>query len=126
MSKSKPETSIFVHDSREQILRKIRAAYCPEKVVEDNPILDYSKYIVFRAFSSMLIERPSKYGGNLELHSYRELEEVYRRGELHPLDLKMAVANYLDKLIAPIRVHFERDKKAKELYEFVRSLEITR
>jgi tyrosyl-tRNA synthetase len=126
MSKSKPETSIFVHDSREQIFRKIHAAYCPEKVVEDNPILDYSKHIIFRAFKSLLIERPAKYGGNLELYSYNELERVYRSGELHPLDLKLAVANYLDKLIAPIREHFEKDKKARELYEFVSELEITR
>ncbi len=126
MSKSKPETSIFVHDSREAISRKIRAAYCPEKVVEDNPILDYSRNIVFRAFKSMQIERPSKFGGNLELHSYAELEEVYHRGDLHPLDLKLAVAYYIDKLIAPVREHFEKDKKAKELYEFVRGLEVTR
>ncbi|MEM3969063.1 MAG: tyrosine--tRNA ligase, partial [Thermofilum sp.] len=29
MSKSKPETAIFIHDSEEEIKRKIRSAFCP-------------------------------------------------------------------------------------------------
>ncbi|MFQ5816017.1 MAG: tyrosine--tRNA ligase, partial [Candidatus Hydrothermarchaeaceae archaeon] len=37
MSKSTPETAIFVHDSKEEIFRKIEKAYCPMKVAVDNP-----------------------------------------------------------------------------------------
>ena len=126
MSKSKPETCIYVHDSREEIFRKVKMAYCPAKVVENNPILDYVKEIIFRAFTEFTVERPAKYGGTVTYYSYAEVERDFREGKLHPLDLKMAVAEHLDRLIAPIREHFEKSKRARELYELVRSFEVTR
>jgi len=126
MSKSKPETCIFVHDSKEKIRRKIEKAYCPAKVVENNPVLDYVKEIIFRAFREFTVERPAKYGGPVTYYSYEEVERDFREGKLHPLDLKLATAEYLDKLIAPIREHFEKNKRARELYELVKSFEVTR
>ena len=45
---------------------------------------------------------------------------------LHPIDLKNAVAEKIDELIKPIREHFEKDPRARSLYEFVREQEITR
>jgi len=126
MSKSKPQTCIYVHDSREEIERKLMAAYCPPKQVENNPILDYAKEIVFRAFGELRVEREEKYGGEITFSSYEELELAYRKGEVHPADLKRAVAYYLDELISPVRKHFETNAKAKKLYEFVKSLPTTR
>ncbi len=126
MSKSKPESAIYVHDSPEDINRKIRKAYCPNKQVELNPILDYAKHIVFRAFPKMLVERPAKFGGDVEFASYNELEEAYLQGKLHPLDLKKTVAKYIDKLVAPIRKHFEENATARSLYETIKNAEITR
>ena len=126
MSKSEPTTCIYVHDSVEEIRRKIEGAYCPERQVENNPILDYTKHLIFKSFDSMEIRRKKKYGGDATFYSYPELEQAYRSGELHPLDLKRSVGEYLDRLIAPIREYFERNRKAKELYEFVKRQEITR
>lgn len=126
MSKSKPNSAIFVHDSRDEIFAKIKAAYCPEKIVENNPILDYCKHIILRKFGEIKIERPAKFGGHIEFVSYEELESAYSKGEVHPLDLKIAVAGYIDKSIAPIREHFHNNKKARELYENVKMYEITR
>ncbi len=126
MSKSMPESAIFVHDSREEIKRKIAKAYCPMREVEGNPILDYTKEIIFRAFDEFTIERPAKYGGDVTYYSYAELEKDYREEKLHPQDLKNAVAEYLDRLIAPVREHFEKNREARELYERVRSYNVTR
>ncbi|RLJ07538.1 MAG: tyrosine--tRNA ligase [Candidatus Aenigmatarchaeota archaeon] len=126
MSKSKPQTCIFVHDSREDILKKLKAAYCPPKDARNNPILEYAKYIIFRAFKELEIKRKPEHGGDVTYTSYSQLESDYRQGKLHPLDLKLAVAEYLDKLIEPIRKHFERNKKARELYNFIREREVTR
>jgi alpha/beta superfamily hydrolase len=47
------------------------------------------------------------------------------KGEMHPLDLKNSVAESLDEMIKPIREHFFHGK-AKELYDFVKSQEVTR
>ncbi len=126
MSKSKPESSIYVHDTYEDIKRKIRKAYCPEKQVEFNPILDYAQHIVFRAFPKMLIERPAKFGGDVEFSSYQELEEAYQQGKIHPLDLKNAVAKHLNELIAPVRKHFEENATARDLYETIKEAQVTR
>ena len=126
MSKSKPETSIFVHDSAETISRKVNSAYCPPKMLEGNVLIEYSKYIVFRKLKSLRIERPEKYGGNVEFSSVTELERAYTAGELHPADLKKGVAASLDAIISPIREHFEKDPHARRLYETVRDIEATR
>jgi len=126
MSKSEPATCIYVHDSEEEIRKKIEKAYCPEKQVKNNPILDYTKHLIFKSFDSMEIRRKKKYGGDIAFYSCPELEQTYKSGELHPLDLKKSIAEYLNRLIAPIRGHFERDRKARELYELVRRQEITR
>jgi tyrosyl-tRNA synthetase len=42
------------------------------------------------------------------------------------MDLKNGVADGLDKLIEPVRLHFEKNAKAKKLYDFVKSQNITR
>lgn len=126
MSKSKPSTSIFVHDRKEQIRQKLGRAFCPPKKVEGNPVLEYCKYIIFRKFDTMQFKRPAKFGGDLEVQSYDELTKLYRKGDIHPLDLKNATAEALDKIIKPIRKHFEKNKKARELFETVKKAEITR
>ncbi len=126
MSKSKPETSIFVHDSSEVIMKKVNSAYCPPKVVEGNALIEYSRYIVFRKRKTLAIERPEKYGGNVEFSSAEELESAFTAGKLHPADLKKGVGTALDEIIAPIREHFEKDPSARRLYETVRSAETTR
>jgi tyrosyl-tRNA synthetase len=126
MSKSKPESSIFVHDTKDQIRNKIIAAFCPPKIAEGNPLLDYAKEIVFRGYDSITIERKPKFGGDIDFTSYTELENAYVAGDLHPLDLKNTMVTYLDKMVEPVRAHFEKNKRASEMLEAVMSYQITR
>ena len=126
MSKSKPDTAIFMTDSTEEIKRKIGKAYCPEKKVGENPILEYCKYIIFEKFNAVEIKRSEKFGGDLNIGSYGELEKLYAEGKIHPMDLKSTVAEKLNELIEPVRQHFNTNARAKKLLEQVRSFEITR
>lgn len=126
MSKSRPDSAIFMTDGEDEIKRKIKKAYCPEGIVENNPILEYCKYIIFEKFKQMKIERPKKFGGDLILKSYDELENVFSKGELHPGDLKVSVAYHINELIKPVRKHFEKNNKAKELFDRVKTFEVTR
>ena len=103
MSKSIPSSSIFLDDSFETIKKTISDAYCPEKQIENNPLLQISKWIIFPRIKSMKISRLDKFGGNLEIRNYEELERIYLQGKLHPMDLKGAIAGELEKIIAPIR-----------------------
>jgi tyrosyl-tRNA synthetase len=126
MSKSRPDTCIYVHDSLDAILNKIQKAFCPPKTIEGNPILEYCKYIIYRKCESIEISRSARYGGDLEIPTYEELTQLYATGAIHPLDLKKAVARSLDTIIAPIREHFEKHPGARKLYQFVKQENITR
>lgn len=126
MSKSRPDSAIFMTDTDSEIKRKIAGAFCPPKQVDENPLIDYSRYLIFERFDTMLIERPAKYGGNLEIQGFDELCALYRTGALHPMDLKQAVSGYINELILPVREYFEKNKKAKTLLEKVNSFQTTR
>ncbi len=126
MSKSKPDTCIFMTDTEEDIKRKFKKAYCPENQAKDNPILEYCKYIIFEKYSEFKIERPEKYGGNLIFNTYKDLESSYIQGNVHPMDLKTATSKYINELLIPIREYFEKNPTAKKLKEQVESFAVTR
>lgn len=126
MSKSKPDSAIFMTDSPEEVKRKISKAYCPEKQANENPILEYCKYIIFEKFKTFDIKRPEKFGGDVSFESYAELEKAYAEGKLHPMDVKAATTERINELLVPVRHHFETNEKAKELLETVNKLEVTR
>ncbi len=131
MSKSHPDSAIFMTDTTEEIKRKINKAYCAEGIVENNPILEYYKYIVFESFERLgikevIIERPEKFGGCISFKTYEELEKNFVDKKVHPMDLKTSLWRLLDKLIEPVRVHFEQDQKAKELLKKVLAYQVTR
>ncbi len=126
MSKSKPDSAVFMTDSREEIAEKIGKAYCPPNEIEMNPILEYFRYIVFLKYPSFVLHREEKFGGNLEIDSYEKLERLYKGGEIFPLDLKNNLVDYLDEIIEPVRAYFRQNAKARKLKEEVESFEVTR
>ncbi len=104
MSKSRPESAIFITDSDDEIRKKIMNAYCPPKQVDLNPVMELAKYIIFYDEpKKVVIERPQRFGGPLEIYTYRELEDLYISGKLHPLDLKATVADHIVDIVRPIR-----------------------
>jgi tyrosyl-tRNA synthetase len=126
MSKSKPETCIFIYDTPEEIKQKISKAFCPERTVEYNPVLEICKYVIFREKQTLTIDRPAKFGGKMEIQSFGELTQAYASGKLHPQDLKNAVAEELAEILEPVRRYFENNKEAKECLQAVKKGEVTR
>ncbi len=121
MSKSNPDSAIFMTDSDEQVKNKFKKAYCPAGRSEDNPVLEYCRYIIFERFDEFVIKRADRFGGDVSFASYNDLEVAFVRGAIHPLDLKLAAADYITKLLIPVREHFVSDSRAKELLEKVSS-----
>src|SRR3989344_6491658 len=74
MSKSVLGSGISVIDSDDEIKNNIKGAYCPEKVAEDNPILQIAQLIIFPRVKQFKVERPQKFGGNVAFKNYAELE----------------------------------------------------
>ena len=108
MSKSVDKGAIWVNDSPEVVREKYHDAFCPEKQVIDNPVLDHARMLVFPNLGELYIKRPSKYGGDVSFHTFEELAETYSKGELHPLDLKKGVAEAVNILLKPVAEYFER------------------
>lgn len=103
MSKSKSASGIFIHDSDEEIISKFKRAWCPEGIVDKNPVLEISKYIAFHEFSEIAVERPEKFGGNVTYTNYQDLEKDFVQKKLHPSDLKATISKYIIEIIKPIR-----------------------
>ncbi|HID42299.1 MAG TPA: tyrosine--tRNA ligase [Archaeoglobaceae archaeon] len=93
---------VSVRDDEKILEKKIMKAYCPPEV-ENNPIIQIAQYHVFPRFDRVIVERDEKFGGDIEFNSFEELKAYYSSGELHPADLKRAVANYLNKLLKDIK-----------------------
>jgi tyrosyl-tRNA synthetase len=117
MSKSDPNSGVFIHNSDDEIKTKIRKAWCEEANIQNNPVLEIARHIVFHEFKEMRIERPEKFGGNLEYADYAQLEKDFSEKKLHPTDLKQGVAEYLVRIIAPIREKLNLDQ---ELFEAIK------
>lgn len=113
MSKSKPDSAVFIHDSVEDITRKIQKAFCEEKNIEKNPILNWTHHLLFwNRQKSFVIEREEKHGGDISFATYEELESAYAAGAVHPMDLKATVAKEISSLLAPAREHFAKPEIA--------------
>ena len=128
MSKSKPETCIYVNDIPDVIKAKLENAYCPPKNLSNNPVIDICRHIILRgvAGESLQVERPSKWGGPITFWNIQELEQAYLEGGLHPLDLKNAVSAKLSLMLESCRRHFQNNNEAKHLLETVEGYKVTR
>jgi len=120
MSKSRPETCIFIHESAEQIKSKLSSAYCPPKETEGNPILDLARYVLMYE-KGFTIKRSPKYGGDVAFTSPSELLSAYQQGSIHPLDLKNAVFDGISSLLAPVREYFQKVPEANNLLESLKA-----
>ena len=62
------------------------------------------------AGKKFVIDRPEKFGGKLEFSTYEEIEKVFVKKELHPLDLKIALAKEVNNLLKVFK-----DKKLEKI-----------
>ena len=115
MSKSKPNSAVFIHDSPDEIRDKIRKAYGPPKEIEFNPLINWVETLVFwgEKEGNFKISRPEKFGGDIVYTKFDQLVEDYKEEKLFPLDLKNALADWLIEKLEPARKHFEQ-AEAKE------------
>jgi len=121
MSASDPRSKVDLLDDEKTVINKLKGAYCEEGIVEDNGVLAFLKNVILTLKQDrkekFVVERPEKYGGNLVFSNYEEVEKAYIDKELHPLDLKNAVAKELNLLLEVFRKNKEElEKIAKEGY----------
>ncbi len=128
MSKSRPKSAIFVHDTEEEIREKIRMAYCPFGELELNPVIDLTRYVVWpylRRRGEIFEIKNLKTGEVKRYENLGDFEKDYVSGKVHPLDLKNAAGKYLAEMLEPVRKHFLEGRGQKYLEE-MKELKITR
>ena len=122
MSKSNPDNAIFMDDSEQEVKRKIKKAFCKPKEIEGNPLLDWTKWILFPILDKIIIPEDEKWGTPERVYeSYVELENDYIDEKVHPNDLKKSMVNHINQLLEPVRKHFEENKEAKNILKLVKS-----
>lgn len=98
---------IAVDDSPEEIAKKINKSYCPQGEIEGNPLIEIAETFVYPNNEKLLIKRPEKFGEDLEL-SKEELIESFESGNLHPMDLKNGIKEYLIEYLQDVRKYMEK------------------
>jgi tyrosyl-tRNA synthetase len=126
MSKSNPDSAIFMEDSEEDVNRKIKQAFCPPKILEGNPCVQYARFFVFAAEDALEVKRKERDGGDITFKTLEEFEEAYTNGSLHPADLKAALAKAVNKKIEPVRRHFIENEFARNLLAEIKSFKVTK
>lgn len=117
MSSSKPNTMFPLHASEETVKSRIEDAYCPQGEIEDNPIIQICQFHIFGDDEELEITRPEEYGGDVDYQDQRDLEEDFESGELHPQDLKNAVAQHIAEKLQPVREKFRQNPELLEPLE---------
>lgn len=111
MSASDTKSKIDLLDSKQDVEKKVNSAFCPIGEVKDNGILAFLEYVVIPIKQDkgekFTIKRPTKFGGDVVYENYKDLEKDYKNKDLHPQDLKKALAQELNLLLEPIRKHFK-------------------
>ena len=122
MSKSDPDSAIFMEDSVDDVKRKIKKAFCPMAVVEGNPILDYAKNIVIAYFGKITIKVNEE---TKTFTNYADLEAEYVADRVGPQHLKPAVADAINEIIEPVRKHFSSGEP-KKLLDRIKTFKVTK
>mmetsp|Transcript_10198 Transcript_10198/g.10084 ORF Transcript_10198/g.10084 Transcript_10198/m.10084 type:complete len:219 (+) Transcript_10198:527-1183(+) len=120
MSKSDPDSAIFMEDTAKDVKRKIKKAFCDPGDVETNPILNYYEHILFALKDSWTLHRPEEWGGDITYNSYAELKQDYADLKINPEDIKENLTDFLNELLEPVRKHFIDNEYARNLLEKVK------
>mmetsp|Transcript_20119 Transcript_20119/g.43679 ORF Transcript_20119/g.43679 Transcript_20119/m.43679 type:complete len:805 (-) Transcript_20119:70-2484(-) len=143
MSKSDPDSAIFMEDTVEDVERKIHKAYCPtqekskegeESTATDagkesmnlttdnlkNPILDYVQHIVLSPPGATFTCATAASPDGQTFEDYNTVKEDFLKGDITPDQLKRGLIESLNKLLQPVRDHFENDETAKGLFEQIK------
>jgi len=126
MSKSDPDSAIFMDDSVAEVSRKIKKSFCKPSDTNVNPMLEYIKYIILPLKGGFTVTKPEKYGGDVYKFddtedSWNKMIELYSTNVIHPSDIKPLVRDAINELLEPVREHFNTNERAKKILNTIKS-----
>ncbi|GJN25751.1 hypothetical protein PR202_gb13620 [Eleusine coracana subsp. coracana] len=121
VTKVDESSAIFMEDDEVKVNQKIKKTFCPPKITEGNPCLEYIKKIVLPWLGRFDVFRKQANGGD---KTYNEMEEIFQdyvSGALHPADVKSNLAKAINLMLQPVRDHLDRNSDTKVLLHTVKS-----
>ena len=106
MSKSDPSGSILLHDTPEQLRKKMKKAFLDPQS-PDCAVYELIEHIILPEFGSITVTPKPEYGEPTTWADLDALKSALESGDLHPIDVKFAVADALSKSLESLRLHFE-------------------
>jgi tyrosyl-tRNA synthetase len=107
MSKSDPNSALILHDTSEEIRKKMRKAYLdPED--ENSPVYELIEHIILPEFGVVEVRPDPKFGTPSDWSNLADFKKAVMSGELHPLDAKFAVADGLVKGLENVADYFAK------------------
>lgn len=115
MSKSDPNSGIFISDSDEAIESKIKKSWCELGKVYDSPLTNIVESIILPKLKVIKIETRSE---KLVFDNYDTFQRsMEKREEIHPADLKDAIAASLIEIISPLREKLRLDDEIENIIQ---------
>ncbi|CAN9503796.1 unnamed protein product [Ophioblennius macclurei] len=113
MSSSEEESKIDLLDSKEDVKKKLKKAFCEPGNIQNNGVLSFVKYVVLPLRQEFCIKRDAKWGGDKVYTVFEEVEKDFAAEMIHPGDLKASVEVALNALLEPVRKKFESPELRK-------------
>ena len=108
MSKSDPSGAIVLPSTEEEVTARLKGAFCPAKEVDGNPVVELALHVVFPWRGRLTLARAPQHGGDRSFENAEEFRTAWLEGQVHPADLKLAVAHELAEIIRPVGEYFAR------------------
>ena len=119
MSKSDPNGALLLHDTLEQVQKKMKKAYL-DLEDEHSPVYELAEHVVLPEFGHIQVTPNPKFGEPSTWDDLVAFKAAVMDGTLHPFDAKMGVAAGVAAGLSSIAEHFAANPEAYE-----KMLEIT-
>ncbi len=113
MSKSDPNGALLLHDTLEQVQKKMKKAYLdPED--KHSPVYELAEHVVLPEFGHIQVTPNPKFGEPSTWNDLESFKSAVMDGTLHPFDAKMGVAAGVAAGLSSIAQHFKANPEAYE------------
>ena len=112
MSKSDPNSGVFINDTDEMITKKINKSWCEQGKISNSPLVDIVESIILPKLEKIQIESGNE---TLVFNDWIQFIDSLDRVDIHPADFKTAVSDSLIEIISPLREKLQLDKELENL-----------
>jgi tyrosyl-tRNA synthetase len=109
MSKSDPSSAILLHDDASRMRKKMKKHAYLDPEHDESTVYELIEHIILPEFDTLQVTPNPKFGEPSSWNDLSSIRSAVASGELHPLDVKFAVADALSSGLATLTAHFESE-----------------